>query len=1226
MFNKFKVFFIVLAVFIFVVSCDDNKKSDKDDIQISDSDTVSDEEIDDAVFDDETDEQPDELTDDPVIPADEDEIADEDTVKPVTGVYGTVWIENDSTKDEKVFLYECGADLAIATSDMDSSGNFEIEYVLESSKTYCVESNDFFSCFTAENDVHKAQINPLTHLAFMEMHAAGGCAKLRDAEKSVRAYMKVGTGIWLGELDYSELTGIHEGFESVMGMAEKSKVSEIIEAVLSDIEKNEDAEFIELFNGFKIMPEQDEVIIENVTSPVKIVTAGGSAEVSPGFKIKWQILDEITESGSGEIWSDNAGQYVVRAELLISTGTVPISESSTTVTFFKIQKEGVIDVSDMSADMSYWFNDSSVAVFAAGTEIKKNDAAVLEIGYKLLSSGGGSQISKIAFSPSGTIFLNDMMFIMIDLDAVFSGDPIMLGVERVDGAGEMSVLNQASGDPIMLTASGDPIMFTASGDPIMNIASGDPIMSGTMSNVLVTATSHFSDFSVRKMSIPVKTAEILDRWENDFSIDDSPYSFIYKAIELYKLNGAAEMKKFFAGRNDIREIEGDIDRVFNVEVGNIRNFNIFENLYFIDSLITGFTSRKAGIGTERYTAVYNGFDIRNVIFDMYLSRMSFDRSVTFPDILKSSLLPATLIKKDRTKFPDIRKSAAKGILKMNPEDLDFRYIVSKKEAINLLKYINIAKGPSFGVLNGLLLPGETVCVWLSGKTTAQCKLTPGVYSLNAAGRVTLDGKEIAVSKIENVFSSVLRPLDESLTDGEKHELFRTLYLILTYASNVYENGPDIVLFSEGIRKMVVEMFDGIESNSKAVKLVDSINTSSNTVAVVSGVKREEVPMFGSMTEFFEKVNVLVPAGFGTGDTIDVITLKIRGYGYDLIEGAETENRPVYEIVNDMGIKTFTVKNVDTADFVDDNNGNKSSSLATLFQDKDLNSFGDCYGEISSAVVSTVNGQKQLKEKKYIVNTGSLTNAESYTGALHAPPAEGTIEVMIYDENWSPVTMTNAGIVLNPGNIAMKNKNGGSIIVKNLNPSFYVIEAFAEGYYPQKRSVVLNKGDSIYIDFKLNKIETLTEKGSVQLNFDARTEGGGSTALTSSDTLNVYIVDHNSQIVKQFMDIDGSQNLNVTDLVYGQYTVKVASQKFYTLIETIVINQPSYEFFFTLETKNICGNGIVENPEECDRGMGTGGEGFVFCKDIVSDALYPDNEIQCGYDCTYDTFFCYNKIE
>ncbi len=179
---------------------------------------------------------------------------------------------------------------------------------------------------------------------------------------------------------------------------------------------------------------------------------------------------------------------------------------------------------------------------------------------------------------------------------------------------------------------------------------------------------------------------------------------------------------------------------------------------------------------------------------------------------------------------------------------------------------------------------------------------------------------------------------------------------------------------------------------------------------MSDGRREEVPMFGSMTEFFEKVNVLVPAGFTAGDTIDLVTLKIRGYGYNLIEGAGLENRPVYEIVNDMGVKTFTVKNVDPSDFAGDNNGNSLSPLGTIFEGKGLDSFGDCFGEISVVVISTTNGQKQLKEKKYIVNTGSLTNAESYTGALHAPPAEGTIEVMIYDENWSPVTMTNAGIV------------------------------------------------------------------------------------------------------------------------------------------------------------------------------------------------------------------------
>jgi hypothetical protein len=56
MFSKFKVFFIILAVFIFVVSCNDNKKNDKDDIQITDSDTVSDEEIDEPVTDEQSDE------------------------------------------------------------------------------------------------------------------------------------------------------------------------------------------------------------------------------------------------------------------------------------------------------------------------------------------------------------------------------------------------------------------------------------------------------------------------------------------------------------------------------------------------------------------------------------------------------------------------------------------------------------------------------------------------------------------------------------------------------------------------------------------------------------------------------------------------------------------------------------------------------------------------------------------------------------------------------------------------------------------------------------------------------------------------------------------------------------------------------------------------------------------------------------------------------------------
>ncbi|HPV21882.1 MAG TPA: hypothetical protein PLD55_13020, partial [bacterium] len=88
MFSKFKVFFIILTIFVFVISCNDNKKNDKDDVQLLDGDAVSDEENDELITDLEIDEEPDELTDDSVITVDEDEIADEDTVKPVTGVYG----------------------------------------------------------------------------------------------------------------------------------------------------------------------------------------------------------------------------------------------------------------------------------------------------------------------------------------------------------------------------------------------------------------------------------------------------------------------------------------------------------------------------------------------------------------------------------------------------------------------------------------------------------------------------------------------------------------------------------------------------------------------------------------------------------------------------------------------------------------------------------------------------------------------------------------------------------------------------------------------------------------------------------------------------------------------------------------------------------------------------------------------------------------------------------
>lgn len=1215
MFKKLNVFFMFFAVLIFVVSCSDNKKKDKDDMQITDSDEVSDEESDETLTDEESDATPDETGDDT---ADEDELNDEDSIQISGGVIGTLLVESGSKENIEVSLVECGNDSSVATSKTDSSGNFEIEYVLEKSKTYCVESNDFFSCFTAQDDVHKAEINPLTHLAFMKMESIGGCAKLRDAEKAVRTYMKLGTGIWLGELEYSDLSGIQQGFESVRGITEKSKMADILGIVLIDSAKSGNREFEEFFNGFSITAGADEVIIENSTTPVDLFISGKSVETTPGFSIKWFVIGETDEGAKSDIWTDNSGEYIVRSELFISGSDTAIAEAFSTVTFFKVQAEGVIDISDLSADISFWFNDDAVAIFAAGTEVKRNGGKVSEIEYKILSSGESSKIAKVAFSPSGTVFLNDPMFLMINLNSVFSGDPIMLGVERVDSGGTMSVLNQASGDPIMLTASGDPIMFTASGDPIMNIASGDPIMSGNMSNVLVTSTSHFSDFSVTKRSIPVNTSELLDRWQSDYDSDESPLKFIYNAIELYKGAGAADMKKHFMDRNSIAGIEGDVDKLLNRELGNIRNINIFENLYYIDSLNNRFKLRKSWTGFEKYAAVYKGFDLWGIISDMYIKRMSFERSVTISDIFDNSIVPSTFARKDRSSLPDLKKLASEAVLKISPENVDSRYIVKRKEALELLKYVNASKGPSFGVLNGALLPNETVCMWLTGKSTAQCKLTPGTFSVNSEGKVSIDGTPVTTSHIETIFENMLSPIGEDVSAENKHALFRTLYLILTYAANFYESGPKMTLFLEGVKKLVVAMFDGIDQSSSAVKLVDRLDRSYNTVAVVDQKGKIEVPIFSSMWQLLEKVSVIVPSGQLT--SIDSVSIKIRGFGFDVVNSGQIDKRPVYEISSDMGIKTFAIKNPEIASFNVDENGQYYSDLAALFEGKELDSFGDCYGDISVAVISTVEGAKHVRVKNYRVNIGSLSQAESVAGTINSKPETGNLAVYLFAENWSPMTVSNAGISIKPGNFVFKNNKDG-ILIKDLLPAVYVIEAFAEGYYPVKKSISLNGGDSQNVQIQMNAIIAGAEKGGIKVNFSKRLPGGDTESLSSADVIDVYVVDHNSVIVKEFKGFDGSKILAASDLNYGQYTIKASSPKFYTLVEPVILNQLLTEFWFTLETKNVCGNGMIEAGELCDNGGETGTLNKK-CKDVVASPTYPENYVYCSYECSFDTASCF----
>ncbi len=1221
MFLKLKYLFIFSVVVLLAVSCSNkNNSSDNDESNI-DSDTDTDSVII-ADTDETEDADPsDEDTADNDIENDEsaDEDTDADSVEPVIGVKGHIWVETGSLENKEVTFYECGASIIDQTVKTDSEGYFEVETELESGKTYCVESGKLASCFIASSASHIANINPLTHIALMLQQVEGGCDKLRSSETKVRKYMKTGTGIWLGELDYSVLTGIHSGFESVKGLTGHDTPEDILSDVANDIIKTSGREFEEFFNGFKVSAGASEVIIDNVTTPVDLVIAGGSVVTAPGFRIEWMILNEKVEGAVSEIWSDDPGEFTVKAYLYEESADTHFVTDSTAVTFYRIEQEGVIDVSDMSADLSYWISDGAVAVFAAGTEITKGGNAVNEIGYKLLSSGGSS-IVKVAFTPSGTVFVNDPMFFIIDLGLVFSGDPIMLGVERTDGAGGISVLNQASGDPIMLTASGDPIMFTASGDPIMNIASGDPIMYGNMSNVLVTATTHFSDFKVKLKSIPVNTAKILDGWTGENFAAGSPFLFISESITKYKTPDPAVLAKFFLNRGSAAQIEGDVDRLFNMMAGNVRNFHIFENYFYIDSMIKRFKARKAGAESEKYAAVYKGFDIRNVIYELYIGQMSPVRAVSVDGLFDRSLAPETFKIMKTDDMPDIRTLAIQALLKTDESNFGRNMVVTKDDALDLLNFITLSGGPDFGVLNGVLSPDTVICTWLTGNSLTACKTAPSVFSVNSDGRVEIDGVEVTETQIDVTFSIRFKELPE-MSAERKHNLFRTLYLIMRYASNLYENGPAVTKLSDGIKEAVFRMFDGMETGEKAIKLADSVDNSYKTVSVVDGGANTEVPIFTSVLDLLGKVRVEVPAGLETTDVINSITVRIGGHGYTMDTGAGDE-RPVYEINGDMGYKTFSLKDVDYSGFPESQTGGQSTDLAGLFEGEDVNAFGDCFADVSIILVSTVGGNKHIRTKNYRINVGSLQDAESYAGTVSNGPANGEIRVMLVDETWQSIKVNNGGIVIMPGNMVINSRGGSELVASNLKPAVYVIEGFAEGFYPVKQSVVLNKGGSEAVTLQLASVVAGTDTGAVSISFNKRTTGGGSTSLTSSELINVFIVDQNSKIVKEFKNIDGSSSLNVTGLKYGQYTLKIASDYFYTMLKSLLIKQTSFEIFLTLETKNVCGNKIVEEGEDCDNGYMTSGPG-VRCGDVYSDALFPDNYMQCDYSCKYMSDVCYN---
>ncbi len=482
---------------------DGNDSDDHDDIGISDIDIPDDdpddhdnteepdntEKPDDNPEEPDNTEKPDENPEEPEdndIPETPDETPDNDTPEnpeatekhKISGILQA----GTNVSGIEAALYECGGNDKIASADTDANGKYSFKADISAAKTYCVKAGDFASCFKGMSD-HTANISEITTAAYLLDKT---CADMRKSETKIRTYAKLGTGEWLGELDYSKLSGIAEGLKLLASFIGSNDAKTLSEKIAEDAKK-ESPEFSKLFNGFRVVSDKAEIVIgETADSSANFSVEGGSTKVAPNFRISWTVQNKTAEAASYRFTTSNPGEYVARAKLAADNDT--LSNDSATVLFLQRKTGGTVYVSDTSKNISFRIDDGIYGVIPKGTVVKKGGSKINSISYTVLSAGG-NQVSRLEFGPAGAVFEGDTMYFVHELGTVYGGDPQVLSAKRTNANGTVDVLNSAAGDPIMMAAAGDPIMTTAAGDPIMTAAAGDPIMTSAAGDPIMTSAA-----------------------------------------------------------------------------------------------------------------------------------------------------------------------------------------------------------------------------------------------------------------------------------------------------------------------------------------------------------------------------------------------------------------------------------------------------------------------------------------------------------------------------------------------------------------------------------------------------------------------------------------------------------------------------------------------------------------------------------------------------------------
>ena len=1142
-------------------------------------------------------------------------------------------------------LYECGKTDKIASANTDAKGAFSFKADISATKTYCVKAGDFASCFKGLSD-HTANISEITTAAYL---LDKNCADLRKSETKIRKYAKLGTGEWLGELDYSKLSGIAEGFKLLASFIGSSNAKTLSEKIAEDAKKDA-PEFAKLFNGFRALADKAEVIIgERADNSANFSLEGGSTKVAPGFKINWTLQNKTAEAATYKFSSQTPGEYTARAKLTEDGGDpIMLSNDSATVLFLKRKNGGTVYVSDTSKNISFRIDDGIYGVIPKGTVVKKNGSKINSISYDVLAAGG-NQVSRLKFYPEGAVFEGDTMYFVHELGTVFGGDPIMLSATRTNADGSVDVMNSAAGDPIMMAAAGDPIMTTAAGDPIMQAAAGDPIMNsaagdpimtaaagdpimtsaagdpimtsaagdpimnaaagdpimtsaagdpimanaagdpimmGTSSSAMISQTGHYSTFTVEAASLPVSVETLVKRWCDTGSFYDG-YSPIEFIKEGVKANKPESTLLPYLDCEKFADLGNDLYELMNKPVGFQRNLNLFENLFFVSEFYKRMNAKREN---GAFAAVKNGLELRSAIAALYTATTSYNRSTTAADLFDPSMIPLTYSGVTPEDYTLEASAAFAGSM-----EAAYRYAATKKEMMIFANYITTSsKGPDFNNVSSVLNPDQLVCAWFNPDTPAQnCNK---VYTINEAGHVTLGGTEVSAAEANAIFTKYFMPMNSRLSDSEKLDLFRTFYLALKYAGTIFYNGTEVEELNGRLLKTAYLVFDGIDGNAKAVSIVDSFDASAHTVRVLDdGNDMVTRPYLTKLSALTDKISLKVAA---SSADVEKVLINIEGKEFEKVQ---ENTRTYYKQTGDLKEKSIVL----TPGTL--NNGEKA--LKELLGSENVDELGSITGKMTIVANSKISGKTYSTQKTYEF----FVNSDS--DGVNSKEVPADLEIFVHDSEGHTIHAdANPMIIMNPGNKVYYPVDG-VVSIENLTPAAYTVDAYADGYYAKSTSVNVPAGADFSVEIKLDKELTSTADASLELSV---------TIDTAKHPSKVYIQIYNdymelvaNEAAKFNNETDTYNKVNI-EISSGRYTLLAVGEDLYNYLEAITLYAGTNKKEIKVVAKNACGNGIVDSAEECEPSLAVP----VSCGTIYPASTYPEKTAVCDPDtCTFDKHEC-----